>query len=188
MSCLESMIKKLSPLGVYNLSEGSIVYAELAAFSAGLDILRENLDMLLKESFIATAEDLGIEIPERLVGNLRDDLPLSKRREMLSGRLSLNVTDFTPEGFEKMMKLLGISGEIEEYPHTQRIVLNLSEEDYTEAQREWIVSQAKALLPAHLVSDVVFSGFDWRESDSLANTFAQIDGKGYIWNEIDYMV
>lgn len=188
MSCLDSMINKLSPLGVYNLSEGSIVYAELAAFSAGLDILRENLDILLRESFIATAEDFGIEIPERLVGNVRDDLLLSKRRKMLSERLSLNVTDFTPVGFEKMMRLLGISGKIEEYPQTQRIVVNLSNEEYTEAQREWIVSQVKALLPAHLVSDVAFSGFNWKESDALANTFAEIDSKAYIWNDIDYLV
>ena len=188
MSSLESMIKKLSPLGVYSLKEGSVVYAELAAFSEGLDILRENLETLLKESFIATAEDYGLKIPERLVGNVRSDLPLSKRREMLNERLSLNITDFTPEGFEKMLRILGTPGNIEEYPHIERIVLNLSGVDYTEAQREWIVSQAKALLPAHLVSDVVFSGFDWEKSDALQNTFAEIDGKGYIWNEIDYFV
>ena len=188
MSSLESMIKKLSPLGVYNLSENSMVYAELAAFSTGLDMLRESLDTLLKENFVKTAEDFGLENTERLLGNVRDDLTLSERREMLKERLSLNVTDFTMAGFKKMLKILGTPGVIEEYPQSQRIVLNLAEEEYTEAQREWIVSQAKALLPAHLLSDIVFAGFDWKTSDMLANTFAEIDGKGFVWIEIDYLV
>lgn len=188
MSSLESMIKKLSPLGVYNLSENTMVYAELAAFSIGLDMLRENLDTLLKENFVATAEDFGLKNTERLLGNVRDDLMLSERREMLKERLSLNVADFTLAGFEKMLKILGTLGVIEEYPKTQRIVLNLAGEEYSEAEREWIVSQAKALLPAHLVSDIVFAGFDWKRSDLLANTFAEIESKGLVWSEIDYLV
>lgn len=188
MSSLNSMIKKLTPLGVYNLSETGMAYAELAAFSAGLDIMRESLDTLLKENFVATAEGFGLENTERLLGNVRDDLTLSERREMLKERLSLNVTDFTLAGFEKMLKILGTPGAVEEYPKSQRIVLDLTEEEYTEAQREWIVSQAKALMPAHLVSDIVFAGLDWKRSDSLANTFAQIDSKGLIWDEIDYLV
>ena len=188
MSCLESMIKKLSPLGVYSLGEDSLVYAELAAFSAGLDMLRESLDENLKENFVSTAEDFGLEINERLVGNVRDDLSLSERREMLKERLSLNASDFTFAGFEKMLRILGTPGVIEEYPKTQRIVLNLSDEEYSLAQREWIVYQAKALLPAHLLSDIVFAGFNWRRSDSLADTFAEIDSKAYIWDDIDYLV
>ncbi len=188
MRSLTSMIEKLSPLGVYKLSEDSVVYAELVAFAVGLEMLRDTLDTLLKESFISTAEDFGIENHERLVGNVRSDLPLGKRREMLTERLSLASCDFTPKGFEKMLRLMGVEGSIEEYPANQRIVINLSEGEYTEAQREWIVSQAKVLLPAHLEWDVVFAGFDWDASDSLSNTFAQIDGKGYIWKTIDYLI
>lgn len=188
MRSLTSMIEKLSPLGVYNLSEGSVVYAELSAFAVGLEILRDTLDTLLQEAFIATAEDFGIENTERLVGNVRADLPLEKRREMLTERLSLSSGDFTLKGFEKMLRLMGVEGSIEEYPETQRIVINLSEDEYTEAQCKWIVSQAKALLPAHLKWDVVFAGFSWSDSDATGNTFAVIDGKGYTWKEIDYLI
>lgn len=158
MSSLESMINKLSPLGVYNLSEDSVVYAELAAFSAGLDIIRETLDLLLKENFIATAEDFGIEVYEHLVGTPRKDLPLEKRRQMLLERLSMNTDDFTPDGFEKMQKMLGVEGSIEEYPESMRVTLNFSQDSYSYAQKEWIATQAKALFPAHIESDIVFAG------------------------------
>lgn len=101
MSTLDSMIQKLTPLGIYNLKEGSINFAELAAFSQGLDLLRDSLKSLLRENFISTAETYGIENLERMVGSVQDDLPLKKRREMLTQRLSLSTADFTPEGFEK---------------------------------------------------------------------------------------
>lgn len=188
MKSLESMIKKLSPLKIYNLEEGTVVYAELAAFAVGLDVLRDTLDLLLKEAFIETAESFGLENLERLVGKVRDDLPISKRREMLNKRLSFGAGDFTLKGLEKLMKLMGVEGEVEEYPEVNRIVLKISGEDYTTAQREWIVSQAKALMPAHLESDVVFEGFNWGDSDLYSNTFSQIDSKSYTWEKIDYLV
>lgn len=184
----QSMIKKLSPLEVYDLSEGGIVYAELAAFSVGLDLLKESLNELLREGFISTAESYGIENTERLVGNVRSDLDLDKRREMLIERLSLGVNDFTPAGFKQMLRLMGVEGEISEYPFTQRISVGLSSGNYTQAQREWIVSQAEALLPAHLEWDVIFTGFSWADSDSAGNTFSEIDAKGYTWEDIDYIV
>lgn len=188
MRSLESMINKLSPLGVYNLNKGSIVYAELAAFAVGLDSLRDTLDTLLKEAFIETAEDFGIDNTERLVGNVREDLPLEKRREMLTERLSFGAGDFTLKGFERLMKLMGVEGRVEEYPKEQRLVLNLTEDVYSLPEREWILSQAKVLLPAHLNWDVVFWGFDWSESDAHNNTFLSIDSKGYTWEKIDYLV
>lgn len=188
MKSLESMINKLLPLGVYNLSGGSINYAELSAFSAGLELLRQSLDELLKESFVITSETYGIENLEKLCGSVRDDLPIEKRREMLTQRLSLSTADFTPKGFEKMLRTLGVEGRIEEYPEAMRIVINLSDEELTEAQKEWVLYQAEALLPAHLDFDVVFSGFDWKVSDALGNTFGTIDSKGYCWKEIDYSI
>ena len=65
MTSLESMINKLKPLGVYNLNSDSLVYAELSAFAVGIDILRDELDELLREAFVKTAESFGIENLER---------------------------------------------------------------------------------------------------------------------------
>lgn len=87
-----------------------------------------------------------------------------------------------------MLRLMGVEGIIEEYPEDLRIVINLSENELTTAQREWVVYQAEALLPAHLNFDVVFAGFDWSISDALNNTFGDLDKKGYRWKEIDYSI
>lgn len=188
MTSLQSMIKKLSPLEIYSLNESSLVYAELAAFAVGLDLIRRGIEELLQEGFVATAEDYGIENCELLVGSIREDLSISKRREMLLQRSALDSGDFTLEGFEQMLKILGVEGEIEESPLACRIAIKLAEGNYTSAQREWIVSQAREFLPAHLEWDVVFAGFCWEVSDVFGYTFVEIESKGYSWKEIDYLI
>ena len=185
---LESMINKLSPLEVYDLGEDSMVYAELAAFSVALDVQRNMISCLLREGFISTAESFGIETEEKLSGAVRDDLPLEKRRGMLIERRSLSVHDFTLRGLEKILSFMGVEGGILEYPQMQRICLDLRGKDYDDAKKEWIVSQAQELLPAHLEQDVVFSGFCWADSDDNGLSFAYMDSKGYTWLDIDSFV
>ena len=185
---LDSMIKKLSPLQIYDLAEGSIVYAELVAFSEGLEMLRDMLSDLLREGFIATAETFGIESEEKLSGNIRNDLSLEERRRMLTDRRSLSVNDFTLSGLEKILGFMGVEGEVLEYPQMQRICLDLRGKDYDDAQKAWLSYQAQELLPAHLEQDLVFSGFNWDDSDDNGFSFAYMDSKEYTWLYIDNFV
>ncbi len=185
---LDSMIKKLSPLQVYDLTEGSIVYGELSAFSVALEMQREMIAELLREGFIATAETFGIEAEEKLSGAVRDDLPLEKRRRMLMERRSFSVNDFTLSGLEKMLTFMGVEVEVQEYPQMQRICLDLRNKDYDDAEKAWITYQAQELLPAHLEHDLVFSGFSWADSDDNGFSFGYMDSKGYTWLYIDGFV
>lgn len=188
MTSLESMINKLAPLRLYNLKDDSVVYAELAAFGAGLDILRAKLSELERESFIPTAQSYGIETYEKLTGNVRNELTIEKRREMLISRYSMGYGDFTLKGFEKMLKLVGVDGEIEESPLCNRIIVKAESKEYTAHEKSWIVWQINSMIPAHLDCDVVFDGFSWKNIDASGNTFAQNDARNLRWKEIDYIV
>lgn len=187
MSSLSSMISKFAPLGAYRITPQSNVYKELCAYAVGLDMLCTELDTMLRECFFATAETYGLERAERLWGATRQDLPLSKRREMLLTRSAFGYDDFTPEGIRKLLKFLGISGVVSEYPQLQRIVVDLSEEDLSDGKRAWVTSQINDLFPAHLEVDLVFSGLDWADMDSLGLTFDAMEAKGLNWSEIDIL-
>ncbi len=187
MSVLESLLTRLSPVKLYLLSEEGNTYKELSACAVGLEILRDELSQMLRECFLSTAESYGLLRYERLWGGERDDLPLSKRREMLISRSALNLTDFTPSGVSKIFELLGVEGSLSEFPAQQRISLDLRGETLTKGEKNFITSQAEALFPAHLDIDVVFAGLNWKEIDSLGKTFSQIDSLGYTWQEIDIM-
>ena len=60
MNTLDSMKSKLKPLCFYDLSDTSLINAELEAYAAGLDNLYDMLEEIEKECFISTAEDYEI--------------------------------------------------------------------------------------------------------------------------------
>ena len=83
MSRLQALRDALRPLGIYKLEKGTLVYAELAAYAAGLDLLEDGLDELEREAFLPTAQGEGISRREEIYGKPKTLLPLRERREML---------------------------------------------------------------------------------------------------------
>ena len=86
MDSYTSMVKKLTDTKLYSVRTGGRTYAELKAFAAGLDLLFNELDEMLKEYFIDTAQSYGLTERERFTGAVRDDLSIEKRRELLKIR------------------------------------------------------------------------------------------------------
>ncbi len=187
MSRLDSMVKSLSSVGLYSLKEGSFVKSELASYAAGLDILREELETMLRECFFSTAESYGLSRRERLWGKVREELSTQKRREMLTLRNSFGFEDFTPLGIGKVLGFLGVTGTFQEYPSLSRIVIDLSDKDYSQGERNFLLSQIRAVLPAHLETDIVFEGLDWSIIEEKARSFSQVEEKGFTWAQIDLM-
>ena len=68
MSRLQALRDALRPLGIYKLEKGTLVYAELAAYAAGLDLLEDGLDELEREAFLPTAQGEGISRREEIYG------------------------------------------------------------------------------------------------------------------------
>ena len=62
----EHLRNLLQPLGIYNLTPGSLSGSELDALGAGLDKLSRRLDYAERESALATAESEGLDRREAL--------------------------------------------------------------------------------------------------------------------------
>lgn len=185
MTACESMYKKMSPLKSYNLEEGSNVYNEISAYGAALDSFRELLDEFLRECFISSAESYGLENRELLVGEIRSELPVERRRSMLIARNLLGENDFTREGFDKFMSSFGVTNyEIVEMPTQLEISVHAGG-DYTAVEKIWIENQIKMMLPAHLDSTITFQNIDWADIDDNNLTFSEIDSKNYSWSYIN---
>ena len=83
MTGYQSMASKLLATGLYSLEPDSAVGCELKAYAEELDRMYAELDILLREAFIFTAETYGISEREKFIGRERDDLSLARRRELL---------------------------------------------------------------------------------------------------------
>ncbi len=185
MNVLNSLINKHAALHIYNITDDSNICRELQAYAEGLEMLKAELDTMLRESFYATAETYGLERAERLWGKVRDDLDVKKRRQMLITRSAFGYDDFTPEGVKKLLAFLGVDGVVYEYPKAQRVVVDTKEADFTQGQKNWIYSQLNALLPAHLDVDVLWGNFCFDDIEKNNLTFDQMDAKSLTWSEID---
>lgn len=188
MTAYESMYMKMFPLKSYNLEEGSNVYNEISAYGEALDKFRDLLDEFLRECFICSAESYGLENRELLVGEVRADLPVERRRSMLITRNLLGENDFTREGFGKFMNSFGVTNyDITEMPQQLEISVFVGG-DYTVVEKVWLRNQINMMLPAHLDSTITFQNVDWAKIDGKNLTFSEMDSKNYNWNYINNLV
>ena len=184
MNCLERLIKAHNPVGIYNIKDGGNIYSELSVYAQELERLQKALEDALCESFVPVAKGEGLAAVERIWGSVRADLPLEKRRSMALTRYALCEEDFTAQTAQKLLKAVGISGEICEYPKLFRITVEVKGSESL-AKRKWIRAQLRSLFPAHLEVDPVFEGFDWKTAESVGLTFEQIEEKAVCWDDAD---
>lgn len=179
----KSMCEALKPLGLYSF-ESTNVSNELLTYAVMIDELNNTLNDLLSECFIDTAEDLGLSQREKVIGAVRGDLSIDKRRSMLKLRESINLSSFTPSKIKKSLESFGLTCEVYEFPTLFTAVVDATGK-YTVAQKAWIRSQVEKIMPTHLQVQVVFNGPSWAQIDEYNNNFSYINIKNYSWEQID---
>ena len=185
MTTLQSFIKKLSPLNIYDISEGTNIFAELSAYSYALDRHRSNMDDTLRECFISTAESYGIETREKVFGNIRSDYTLAQRREMLRLRRGFGNSDFTLNGFDKFITSLGVdSYSLLEMCSSFEISVTMYN-TFNSTDEKWIENQIKLIMPAHLTTYVYYGGPTFAEIDSADSSYSDFDVQNKTWAQIE---
>ena len=150
MDSLTSMYKKLLSLKLYSDKRSGNSYAELKAFSVGLNLLFGELDEMLREYFIDTAQSYGLTERERFMGAVRDDLSIEKRREMLKTREQTKEKFCTPEAFNKILQSYGLNSfEITEHPLENALTVKIND-TLDEQTKVWINKMIENDFPAHL--------------------------------------
>ena len=104
----------LEPLGVYDLSAGTINSAELYALGAGLDNVSCQLDTAERESLTATAEDEGLRRREDLFARRPAAVTAEERRKAIAALLQIDGDSLTPADINKTMRGCGIKARAEE--------------------------------------------------------------------------
>lgn len=184
MDSLDSMIKKLAPLKVYKL-ENSNVYDELFAYSKGIDLLFESIDLLQKEAFIQTAESFGLLQREKIFDSGHPKYTVEKRREMLLGRMSTGQEHYTLQGVKSFIKSLGVESIITEHPKWREIYVEIIDSSLGSDRRAYIEKEIKKIMPLHHIVCVAFGNVSWDYLEKKNYTFAYFDVKDYTWEAIN---
>lgn len=183
MSVPASMIRKLSDIGVYEMT-GDALTEELTVYARELDRVENLLDSVLNEAFFATAMEEGLEGFERIFGPVRSSLSLAQRRGMLCKRLLLGSDSFTPSKMATALDSLNLSYTLSEYPTAFRLNI-IADTDYTAGEQALILREIEQMCPAHLEVQVCFNTLPWSELDAKGLTFDEIDALDMTWTAFD---
>lgn len=185
MDSLSSVIQKLEPLGVYNLKPGSNIYWELYAYCKELDRLNTELDEMVKEAFIPTAETYGLTQKEKLYDQGSEGISTALRRSMLIKRFSARDDTFTLKDITVFISGLGIEFQLTESPKENTVIAEVSKSVYTQEKESFIKEQIQGVMPAHLNVEVYFGGKSWNVLDGQNDTFSRMDALNYTWEQFD---
>lgn len=151
-----AMQNALLATGIYEITEGTRLYAELKAYDAGLQMLHDKLDELLQEALIPTAVSYGLEERELLFGLNLSSCTEEGRRKLLCMRGAIDVSFFNKKAFLNILESAGIEAEVTESPSTQHIDIQVLSVTGNQTQKD----TQKAIidyLPAHADSTITFA-------------------------------
>ena len=103
------MSSKLLQTGLYGIEQGGAVDCELKAYAVELDRIYTELDVLLREAFVPTAQTYGISEREKFIGKERSDLTLARRRELLMLRETRASGGHGSADLNQLIEALGVT-------------------------------------------------------------------------------
>lgn len=177
----EHLRKLLRPLGVYDLSSGSLSGSELDALGYGLDRLSARMDYVERESALATAEGEGLERREKLFARTPVHYSTALRRQAIAALLRIGGDCFTLSDINNTISGCGINAlalEKEQFGYIRVIfpdVVGIPEG--FEQIREIILD----IIPCHLDVEFYFRYLTWLECEAFPYTWAIIHQQEYTW-------
>ena len=182
-SSLQTMKKAHHSTRMYD-TESKNINCELMTYAMVLDELNMKLLEMARECFVDSAQSYGLENRELVIGVIRDDLDLEKRRQMLKRRELIDSSCFTLSKIKESLYSFGLDFELYEYPKLYEIVI-IAKGEYTKAQQAWIRQEVRKIMPVHQQLHVIFGGPTWTHIDNNDKSFLYMDNQSLTWDQID---
>jgi len=177
----------LGPLGIYNLSDGTINSAELAALGAGFDEIAGRLAAVEREALTATAEDEGLDRREALFIRRPAAVTPKERRAAISALLQIDGDSLTPKAINLTLQGCGIKARAIELGNGMLQVIFpevAGVPDEFEQIREIILD----ILPCHLEVSFYFRYLTWEECERAGYTWEAVEAAEHTWESFQLAV
>lgn len=178
----------LKPLGVYDLSEGSLSGSELDALGRGLDGLSARLDYVERESCLATAEGEGLRRREALFARTPAQYDTQLRREALAALLRIGGDSFTLEEINRTISGCGIRAVVQETERFGHVKILFPDVAGVPEGFEQIRKIILDIIPCHLEVEFDFRFLTWKECEAYGYTWRIVRQREYTWREFETAV
>lgn len=170
----------LEPLGVYDLGEGTLNRAELAALGAGLDAVSAQVETAEREGLAATAEGEGLVRREALFPRRNAAVTPEERRAALAALLQIDGDSLTPSAINLTLQGCGIKAWAQELGDGKLRVL-FPEVAGVPAGFDRIETIVLEILPCHLEVEFYFRYMTWEECHRAGYIWADLDAAEHTW-------
>ena len=178
----------LRPLGVYDLSPGSLSGSELDALGHSLDALSERMDYVERESSLATTESEGLDRREALFARTPVHYSTELRRAAITALLRIDESCFTLAAINDTISGCGIKAEVQETDRFGYVRVIFPEVAGIPEGFEQIQDIILDIIPAHLDVEFYFRYLTWAECEAFGYTWAIIHEREYTWYEFELAV
>ncbi|MBD5161482.1 MAG: hypothetical protein HDT14_05595 [Oscillibacter sp.] len=184
----EHLRNLLRPLGIYDLSAGSLSGSELDALGLGLDQLSNRLDYAERESALATAESEGLDRWESVFARTPVHYTTSLRRQAIAALLRINESCFTLSDINNAISGCGIKALAQEKDRFGYIRIIFPDVAGIPEGFEQIREIILDIIPCHLEVEFYFRYLTWAECEAFPYTWAIIHQKAFTWHAFELAV
>jgi hypothetical protein len=178
----------LRPLGVYNLSRGTVNRGELESYGAALNEGFDHLEDTGREMSLDTAEDFGLAGIEKLLPyRPASDTP-ANRRAALAALLRVGGDSFTLAAVNDTLSGCGINTRVRETGMPNHVEVWFPEVPGIPEQFERLRAIIEEILPCQLGIEYVFWYLTWAELEEKLPGWAEIEEKSLSWSELETYV
>ena len=158
------LIRLLAPLGLYDL-RAPHNGGELAALGGELDSVSGLVELVERESLLATAESEGLDRREVLFAHKPAAVTQEDRREAIAALLRISEDSLTPEAINDTLTGCGIRAEFDQI---RKIILDI--------------------LPCHLEVEFYFRYLTWAECEAAEYTWDEVETAQHTWESFQLAV
>lgn len=164
----------LSPLGIYDLGDGSVNGGELYALGQALDQRGQRLEAVEREAVTATAEDEGLRRREALFARRPAAVTPEERRSAIAALLQIDGDSLTPLAIDRCLQGCGIRAKALEVD-TGRLRVIFPGVGGIPAEFEQIKKIILDILPCHLEVEFYFRYLTWKECERAGYTWVAVE-------------
>ena len=178
----------LRPLGIYELSPGSLSGSELDAMGWGMDGVAAELDAAQREGSLATAEGEGLDRLEALFARAPAHYSTQLRRAAIAALLQITEGCFTLGDINSAISGCGVKALVLEKDRFGYVRVIFPEVAGIPPEFEQIREIILDIIPCHLDVEFYFRYLTWAECHAFGYTWAVVHQNRWTWHEFELAV
>lgn len=181
----EQLKMVLLPLGIYNVGTNTVVRAELCAYACGINLVKEQIQLLKTEGFVQTAQNFGLSLREKMLA-ITPQQTLETRRSKIIELFSTVRGCWKLSEFNNAVVNSGFVGSITEAFAQQRMTLTFTNpQQSTQDKLSDVLGAIRPIVPIHLELRSNLPMINWDTRDAANSSFMYLDKLALTFDSVE---